>query len=277
MRKRKAVSKGRETGAKPRSSRHPPAAGDQAAGYWIYGAHAVLAALANPERRCRRLVTAREAAAWQGRLAELAGARADLAGADSLPRAELERLLPAGAVGQGLALLVDPLPHRSLGQILAAKAQTAPAAPRRLLVALDQVTDPQNVGAVLRSAAAFGAAGLVVPERHSAPESGALAKAASGALDILPMARVSNLARALDDLKTAGFWCVGLAQEAEAELGNEHPGEALVLVLGAEGKGLRRLTRERCDLLVRLPTRGAIASLNVSNACAVALYALLSR
>ena len=277
MRKRKAVSKGRETGSKPHRSRRSAPAGEQGAGYWIYGAHAVLAALANPERRCRRLVMTPEATARQGRLAQLVGARSDLATAESLPRAELERLLPAGAVGQGLALLVDPLPHRGLDRVLAAKTHSAPAPPRRLLVALDQITDPQNVGAILRSAAAFGAAGLVLPERHSAPESGALAKAASGALDLLPVARVSNLARALDDLKAEGFWCVGLAQEAEAELGDARLGEALVLVLGAEGKGLRRLTRQHCDLLLRLPTRGPIASLNVSNACAVALYALLSR
>jgi 23S rRNA (guanosine2251-2'-O)-methyltransferase len=167
-----------------------------------------------------------------------------------------------------VAAQVEPLPYKALEDVLAALDPARPAA----LLVLDQVSDPQNVGAVLRSAAAFGAAGVLVTERHAAPESGALAKAASGALETVPLLRVANLARALAAIKEAGLWCVGFAADASESLPKADLPERVALVMGSEGEGLRRLTRESCDLLLRLPTQGPIDQLNVSSAAAVALY-----
>jgi 23S rRNA (guanosine2251-2'-O)-methyltransferase len=258
--------------------RAAPAAG---ATLWLFGVHAVLAALGNPNRRLERLVTTAEAAqTWGARLrAQRHAGHAGLA-AHTVPRREIDALLPEGAVHQGLALLAAPLRPPALEEMLAGGLPppgAAPAPARRVVVLLDQVTDPHNVGAVMRSAAAFGALAVVAPEKNAPEESGTLAKAASGALEILPYIRVVNLARSLDSLKEHGFWCLGLAGEAEQRLAESRPGAAVALVLGAEGGGLRRLTRERCDLLVKLPTRPPVAALNVSNAAAVALYELLGR
>ena len=175
---------------------------------------------------------------------------------------DLDRLLGADAVHQGILLEAEPLPPVGLDEV----------DPNGILLVLDQVTDPQNVGALLRSAAAFGAAGLVMTERHSPPLHGALAKAASGALDLVPVILIKNLAQSLAQLGELGFLRVGLAEEGVQALETASLTRPLALVLGAEGKGLRQLTRAHCDLVCRISTQSALASLNVSNAAAVALH-----
>jgi len=225
---------------------------------WLYGIHAVKAALANPVRRAHRLLLTRDTARdWPA-----------VPGAPSprlVERAELERALPAGAVHQGAALQTEPLPELALEDCLFS------AGPRALFVVLDQVTDPHNVGAILRSAAAFAVDAVILPDRNTPPAGGTLAKAASGALELVPLVRVVNLARALRLLREADVWCVGLDGGAPMVLDQALRPGRLALVLGSEGEGLRRLTGETCDALARLPTVGPLHSLNVSNAAAVAL------
>ena len=213
---------------------------------WLYGRHPVLAALANPERRIERLIATkdmaeRHAEAFAGKSVQV------------LPREEMAQRLPAGAVHQGLAALVAPLEDAMLEDVLARCGDNA------LVLALDQVTDPHNVGAILRSAAAFGAAGLVVTERHAPADTGVLAKAASGGLEIVPLVRAVNLARALEQLKDAGFWLYGLDERGDAAIGTLDLKGRVCIVLGAEGEGLRRLTAEKCDRLVTIPTNAALA------------------
>ena len=234
--------------------------------YWLYGAHAVSAALANPRRRWRRLVGLADA------LAELTASMGrEPADAERLDRAAIAQLLPPDAVHQGLALLVEPLTGVTIEELAEKAAGQAIDAPATIVV-LDQVTDPHNVGAILRSAAAFGALGLVMTDRHAPEESGSLAKAASGGLEIVPIARIANLSHALEVLKRAGYWSVGLAAEGERSLAQTGLSGRIALVLGSEGRGLRRLTRERCDHIARLPTTSAFGQLNVSAAAAIALY-----
>lgn len=239
--------------------------------YWLYGFHAVQAALRNPRRRLHRLLHTVEAGAEHADLLAQARARTpDSPRQEVIDRDGLSRLLPSGAVHQGLGLLAEPLPPTDIYEVCDGLA----GAERAMLVVLDQVTDPQNVGAILRSAAAFGARAVICTERHAAAETGALAKAASGALDHVPLVAVTNLVRAMETLKEAGVWCAGLAADAPQTMAEADLSGKVAIVLGAEGTGLRRLTREHCDLLVRLPTGGPIAQLNVSNAAAVALYEL---
>lgn len=244
----------------PRQARHRQQGGDKTE-RWLYGHHAVVAALRNPGRTPERLLATPQAAA---RLREECPAAAP----EAADRAAIERVLPPGAVHQGLALLASPIKQPALADAVAEAPESA------LVVLLDQVTDPQNVGAILRSAAAFGANAVIMPQRHAPAPTGTLAKAASGALERVPLVSVANLAQALETLKHAGFWCVGLDTAAQTPIADVDMAGRLALVLGAEGSGLRRLTAERCDILVRLPTQGAVESLNVSNAAAVALYAL---
>lgn len=248
----------------------PPSRPPEPGTAWLYGRHAVLAAVANPFRQILRLVATEDAAARSAtELKQAQSARGSaVVTLENVNRPELDAALPRGAVHQGIAVLVAALPEPDLGVML-----PEPPAPA-LVVALDQVTDPHNVGAVMRSAAAFGAMAVIVTERNAPDETGVLAKSASGALEKVPLLRVVNLARTLDDLKQAGFWIVGLAGEAAQTMAQAKLSGRIVLVLGAEGDGLRRLTREHCDLLVRLPMSDRMPSLNVSNAAAVALYEL---
>lgn len=226
---------------------------------WLWGWHTVAAALANPRRGAlRRLVATPE------RARQLAAQRPAPPSPELLDVAEIARLLPAGAAHQGIALKPGPLEPASLAEL------AEPA--RGVLVMLDQVTDPQNVGAIFRSAAAFGARGVILQDRHAPPASGALAKAAAGALDALPHARAVNLARALDQLTELGWRAIGLTNAAAEPLGAVLDDRPTVLVLGSEGEGLRRLVSEHCDALARIPMPGNFESLNVSAAAAVALY-----
>jgi 23S rRNA (guanosine2251-2'-O)-methyltransferase len=230
---------------------------------WLYGLHAVQAALANPRRKLGRAVlTPRAIETLGSRLLS----RVQFETAD--PQA-IDRLLPPGAVHQGAALEAWPLKSRDLDEILA-----EPAEGRRVVLVLDQLSDPHNVGAILRTAAAFGVTAVVVQDRHAPPQSGALAKAASGALDILPYIEVVNIARALDQLAERGFWRIALAGDGEASLAEAATAGDVALVLGSEGAGIRRLVREHCEASAFIPISKQMESLNVSNAAAIALYEL---
>lgn len=230
----------------------------EAAPYWLYGQHPVRAALVNPARKYGKLLATRNAAANLGEAPFPP---------EIVNRKEIDRLVPKDAVHQGIALEVEPLGELDLGSLTEGDND-------RLLLVLDQVTDPHNVGAILRSAAAFGADAVVTTRRHSPPETAVLAKSAAGAVDLIPYVRIQNLAETLVDLSTAGFQVVGLDAEGDVRLQDIGKPGRLALVMGAEGKGLRQLTRERCDVLANLPMPGAMESLNVSNAAAISLYEL---
>jgi len=229
----------------------------------LFGLHAVQAALKNPARRVHRLLLTENA---ERRLLEAVGTIG--APIERVTPRDLDRLLGADTVHQGAMLETESLPEPDWEDL----ARTSGGRP---LIVLDQVTDPHNVGAVLRSAAVFGASGLVMTRRHSPPLNGVLAKSASGALELIPVAQVANLARALDELKSAGFAIVGLDGAAEQAIEDLDWSRPTALVMGSEGKGLRELTRKTCDALVRISTDGPVASLNVSNAAAIGLYAAM--
>lgn len=225
----------------------------------IYGVHPVAEALKNPRRRLVGLKASKNAA---GRIAAEIAARG--IEPEIVHPKDLDRILGADAVHQGLLLEARPLDQPRLDQIDKSG----------IVVLLDQVTDPHNVGAILRTCAAFRVTALVATARHSPEGSGVLYKSASGAYEHVPYVKVTNLARAMAELKDYGFRIAGLDSEAPGLISDIDPAPPLALVLGAEGKGLRQLTRESCDHLVRLDLDGPIRSLNVSNAAAVALYAL---
>ncbi|WP_419759744.1 23S rRNA (guanosine(2251)-2'-O)-methyltransferase RlmB [Acidisoma sp.] len=267
-RARESLTRDREPAVRESGERaHRGSGGSQAAAaprgtVWLYGLHAVQAALSNPARRLRRLVVTEEgSAALSARLPQPWALTPE-----TVDRARIDLLLGRDAVHQGAALLADLLPQTVLA--------TALERPGPILI-LDQVTDPRNIGAILRSAAAFGVAAVIVQERHAPEETGSLAKAASGALETVPLLRAVNLARTIVMLKAANLWIVGLDAEATGNLdGMAFKERRVALVLGGEGSGLRRLTRESCDELAKLPMAGLMESLNVSAAAAVALYEL---
>jgi 23S rRNA (guanosine2251-2'-O)-methyltransferase len=241
--------------ARRRPPREPRAPADAAA--ILYGWHTVKAALENPARRIRRLYATENAAR---RLAEDGAAR-DIEPELVRPDAIAGRL-GGDAVHNGLLAEADPLPSPELEEI----------APAGIVLVLDQITDPHNVGAILRTAAGFNVAAVVITARHSPEATGVLAKAASGALEYVPIVTVQNLARALATLRERGYLLVGLDSSGDADLGDATLRAPLALVLGAEGKGLRQLTRASCDHVARLDLPGRIKSLNVSNAAALGLY-----
>jgi len=230
---------------------------------WIYGRHAVAAALANPERRVRRVLATKNAADWLQTAVISDEIRAKIE--DAKPDA-IDKALPAGAVHQGVAAEVFDLSRARL------KEACAPAEARRPVVVLDQITDPQNIGAIFRSAAAFGARAVIVQERRTPPLAGALAKAAAGAIETIPCVKVVNIARALEALSGLGYETAGLAGEAENDVSDLPMDQPIALVLGAEGAGLRQLVGETCKLKVRIPIAAEMESLNVSTAAAIALY-----
>ncbi|MDF7674128.1 23S rRNA (guanosine(2251)-2'-O)-methyltransferase RlmB [Acetobacteraceae bacterium ESL0709] len=247
------LSRRHEKRTPTRQRSHAVAQGD----YWIYGLHAVSAALENPHRQAHELLATREAA---GNLPDNLVLQPRI-----VTREQLDSLCGRDAVHQGVCLHVSPLEPLTIEEALEREGP---------VLVLDQVTDPRNIGAILRSAAAFGAAGVLVQDRNTPPETGTMAKAASGGLDIVPLLRETNLSRALAQLQNAGLWVIGL-DAGGTPLRRETLGDRRVaLVLGAEGAGLRRLTRETCDEIASIHMPGTMESLNVSNASAVALYEL---
>lgn len=233
---------------------------------WLFGLHAVRDALLNPARERLRLIVTRNAADRLADAIAQAGMEPELADARRFPAP-----LDPESVHQGAALEVKPLDWGRLERTCDPGPTGTP-----VVVLLDRVTDPHNVGAVLRSAEVFGARAVIAPARHSAPETGALAKAASGALERQPYLRVTNLAEAMERLQSMGYVMLGLDGAAELSLAQgaaQAADRPLGLVLGAEGPGLRERTRDTCDHLVRIPAAGEFGSLNVSNAAAIALYA----
>ena len=232
---------------------------------WIYGHHAVNAALKNSNRVAKRVLFLQDILNQVEPLLVQINIKAEPASRD-----QIAKVLPPGAVHQGIAALMSALPTISLEDV----CRDARILPNGLIVVLDKVSDPQNIGAIIRSAAVLGAMAVIIQDRNAPQITGVIAKAASGGIEDVPLVRVTNLSRAMETLKKSGFWCIGLDSEATTDLEQVKRPSHAVLVLGAEGAGLRRLVREKCDELVRIQGSGGLTSLNVSNAAAVALYEL---
>ncbi|WP_353559216.1 23S rRNA (guanosine(2251)-2'-O)-methyltransferase RlmB [Pyruvatibacter sp. HU-CL02332] len=259
-----AGNSGRQHAGRPRQASQQIVDGPD----WLYGAHAVRAALMNPKRRLLRLIATENGSETIAEPARQRGLQIEKADGK-----DMDRMFAPGTVHQGIALRVAPLPDPVLADILgASNAADENGEPTKPLVILDQVTDPQNVGAVLRSAAVFGARAVIVTRRNSPPITGTLAKAASGAVEQMPLVQVPNVAQAIAVLQSEGWFTVGLEGTGDKSLAQMDLTGKIAIVMGAEGTGLRRLTAERCDLLAKIPGEPGFASLNVSNATAVALY-----
>lgn len=231
---------------------------------YLFGKHAALAALDNRMRKIKRVLVTKNTQA------ELGGKLARFKQVSVVEGAKLEHMLPPGSVHQGIVVEVEPLAQPSLQEWLAEGIA-------KPVLLLDQVTDPHNVGAILRSAAAFDVGAVVVLDRNAPAESGVMAKTASGALEVVPLITVVNLVQAMEALKKAGYWTCGLDGAAKQAIADAKLDAKTALVLGAEGAGLRRLTAEHCDFLVKLPIAPTMESLNVSNAAAIALYDIYRR
>lgn len=226
----------------------------------LYGRHPVTAALNNPHRKIKELILTKEAAVGLSLSNKIPVRIA--------PKDQLDALVGKDVPHQGFVAKCAPLENLTVEEII---NQTA-TQKKTLLVMLDQVTDPHNIGAILRSAGAFSCAAVIVPQDGAPQETGALAKSASGILEVVPFIRVPNLSRAMDTLKKNGFWCIGLDGYAPHSIFEEKLPQKCVIVMGSEGAGLRRLTAQNCDSTVSLPINPAVESLNVSNACAITLY-----
>lgn len=224
--------------------------------HYLFGTHACLAALDNPMRKVKRVLVTKQTAD------ELGG---KLKAPQVVEGKKLESLLPPGSVHQGIAVECEPLAQPGLADWLSREAN-------KPVLVLDQVTDPHNVGAIMRTAAAFGIGAVIATDRHAPSETGVMAKTASGGMEVVPYIMVGNLVQAIEALKKAGYWTYGLDGEAKQSIAQAKFDAKTALVMGAEGKGLRRLTAEHCDLLIKLPMSGQMESLNVSNAAAIAMY-----
>ena len=226
----------------------------------IYGRHAVLAALTNPARQISKILCTKENADEIRRVSKLPPQIVD--------RKEIDKLLPADAVHQGFALFCSRLPNYSLEEVI----EMANDKDKCHILILDQVTDPQNIGAIIRSSVAFGALALIIQDKNSPLESGAMDKASAGMIEHLPIARVTNLSRAIEQLKNAGFWTIGMDGYANITIDKLDKSGKTAIIMGSEGKGMRRLVEESCDTAVRLPISPLTESLNVATAAAIALY-----
>lgn len=249
-----------ETGeARPERREGKPSQHDR---LWIYGRHAAVAAITNQKRVIKRILVSGSALEW---IDELRVPRERLSSLMKVAQSQIDASLHSGAVHQGIAVEVEDLPRARL------KEDCAPESMRPVVV-LDQITDPHNIGAIFRSAAAFGARAIIVQDRKTPPLAGALAKAAAGSVEIVPCVQVVNIARSLDGLKSLGYYCAALAGDSGAPVSSIPKDRPVALVLGAEGAGLRKLVRETCDGAYAIPIARGVDSLNVSNAAAVTLY-----